>query len=199
MTPTVEAITQVAQMAQASQAGVASAASVGLPAAWTLLDLLLAVGLGVSVLVGVWRGLLTEVLALLGWAVAYFASQYLGAGVGLHVPVGAPGSRVNVLAGMVVVFALTWLVWAVLSWGLREILKASGLSGTDRLLGAVFGLMRGLVVALVVVTLVQMTPLAQSELWRSSRSVGWMQTLMQGLRPILPDQVLQFLPESGPT
>ncbi|MCH8179240.1 MAG: CvpA family protein [Proteobacteria bacterium] len=205
MPPTVEAITQVVQVAQVAQlaplaqASQASAVGAGLPAAWTLLDLLLAVGLGVSVLVGIWRGLLTEVLALLGWAVAYIASQYLGADAGQHVPVGAPGSRVNVLAGMVVVFALTWLVWAVLSWGMREILKASGLSGTDRLLGAVFGLMRGLVVALVVVTLVQMTPLAQSELWRSSRSVGWMQTLLQGLRPILPDQVLQFLPEPGPT
>jgi len=62
------------------------------------------------------------------------------------------------------------------------------------MLGAVFGLLRGVLVALVVATLVQMTPLAQTELWRSSRSVAWGQVLLEGLRPILPDQVLQFLP-----
>lgn len=189
MTPTVDALMQVSQVAQASQPT---------PSAWTLLDLVLAVGLGVSVLVGAWRGLVTELLALLGWAVAYFAAQFMGPDAGVHLPVGEMGSRMNVLAGMVVVFVLTWLGWAVLSWGLSQIVKASGLGGTDRLLGAAFGLMRGVVVALAVVTLVQMTPLAQSELWRSSRSVGWIQSLLQGLRPILPDQVLQFLPEPHP-
>ncbi len=184
MPPTADTFSQVAQ-----------AASSALPPTWTLLDLGLAVGLGLSVLVGAWRGLLTELLALLGWGVSYFAAQFLGPDAGLHLPVGEPGMRMNVLAGMVVVFVLAWLGWAVLSWGLTQIMKASGLGGTDRLMGAAFGLMRGLLVALVVVTLVQMTPMAQTELWRSSRSVGWMQTLLQGLRPILPAQVLQFVPE----
>lgn len=167
-----------------------------MPSTWTLIDLVVAAGLAMSVLVGLWRGLLTELLALLGWAVAYFAAQYFGPQTGLLLPVGEPGTRTNVLAGMVVVFVVSWLGWAVVSWGLRQIVQASGLGGTDRMLGAVFGVMRGLVVALAVVTLVQMTPLAQSELWRSSRSVGWIQLLLQGLRPILPEQVLQFLPET---
>lgn len=196
MNPTVDALNQVAQVAQVAQAS--SQVLPALPASWTLIDLVVAVGLGVSVLVGAWRGLLTELLALLGWAVAYFAAQFLGPDTGLRLPVGEPGSRMNVLAGMVVVFVVTWLGWAVLSWGLTQILKASGLGGTDRMLGAVFGLMRGLLVALVVATLVQMTPLAQTGLWRSSRSVGWSQVLLEGLRPILPDQVLQFLPGPEP-
>jgi membrane protein required for colicin V production len=165
---------------------------------WTLIDLVLAAGLAMSVLVGLWRGLLTELLALLGWAVAYFAAQYLGPDTGLRLPVGEPGTRMNVLAGMVVVFVVTWVGWAVVSWGLRQIVKASGLGGADRMLGALFGVMRGLVVALAVVTLVQMTPLAQAELWRSSRSVAWIQIGLQGLRPILPEQVLQFLLEAAP-
>ena len=193
MTPTVDALNQAAQVAQA-----ASPVLPALPASWTLIDLVVVVGLGVSVLVGAWRGLLTELLALLGWAAAYFAAQLLGPDTGLHLPVGEPGSRMNVLAGMVVVFVVTWLGWAVLSWGLAQILKASGLGGTDRMLGAVFGLMRGVLVALVAATLVQMTPLAQAELWRSSRSVGWSQVLLEGLRPILPVQVLQFLPGPQP-
>lgn len=169
---------------------------------WTLIDLAVGIGLGVSVLVGAWRGLLTELLALMGWAVAYFSAQFLGPDAAPHLPVGEPGTRMNVLAGMLVVFVLTWIGWAVLSWGLTQILRASGLGGTDRLMGGVFGLLRGLLVALAVVTLVSMTPLAQAELWRSSRSVEWIQLLLQGLRPILPDQVLQFLPaqplQTGP-
>ncbi|MBH1987919.1 MAG: CvpA family protein [Burkholderiales bacterium] len=161
---------------------------------WNLVDLGLLLGLAISVLVGIWRGLVTELMALLGWVVAYLAAQFLGADVGRHVPVGEIGSRTNVVAGMAIAFMLTWITWAILTWGITQILKASGLGGADRLLGAVFGLMRGLIVALALSSFVSMTPLAQAESWRASRGVGWLDAALQGLRPILPPEVVQFLP-----
>lgn len=165
---------------------------------WTWIDLALAIGLAVSVVVGLWRGLLTELLALLGWVVASVASQVFGVDAAAHVPVGEPGSRVNLLAGMAVVFVSAWIGWAVLSWGLVQVVKASGLGGTDRLLGALFGLLRGLLVALVLVALVNLTPLAESQPWRTSRSVAWLDVALQGLRPVLPPEVIQFLPTTPP-
>jgi membrane protein required for colicin V production len=163
--------------------------------AWTLVDLALAVGLGLSVIVGAWRGFVTEVMSLAGWGVAYFAAHWLGPAGATMVPVGEPGSRLNMLAGMVVVFALAWLAWALISWAVSQMVRATVLSGPDRLLGAGFGLMRGVVVALVLVTLVSMTPLATWQPWQASRGVAWLEVVLQGLRPILPAQVVKFLPE----
>lgn len=174
----------------------ASAANVLATSPWSIVDLVLLVGLGLSVVVGAWRGLITEVMALMGWGAAYIAAQWLGPSVAQQVPVGEAGSRLNVLAGMLVAFVLAWLVWALISWALAQMVKASALSGTDRLLGAAFGCMRGVVVALALVTLVSMTPLAQWEPWHASRGVAWLQVLLQGLRPMLPEQVVKFLPES---
>jgi membrane protein required for colicin V production len=111
------------------------------------------------------------------------------------VPIGQPGTRLNVIAGMIVVFALVWLTWALISWAVIQVVRASALSGPDRLMGAVFGFVRGVVVALAVVTLVSMTPVAKWEPWKASRGVAWLQVLLKGLRPVLPEQVLQFLPE----
>lgn len=165
---------------------------------WTWIDLAFAIGLTVSVVVGVWRGLVTELLALLGWVVASVASQVFGVDAAAHVPVGEAGSRINVLSGMALVFVSAWVGWAVLSWGLVQVIKASGLGGTDRLLGAFFGLLRGLLVALVLVALVNLTPLAQSQPWRTSRSVAWLDVALQGLRPALPPEVIQFLPMPPP-
>ena len=162
---------------------------------WNLIDLVLLIGLGLSILVGAWRGLLTELLALMGWAVAYFSAQWFGPLGATMVPVGTPGSRLNLIAGMLVVFVLAWLLWALLSWGLSQAMRASVLSGSDRLLGSFFGLARGVVVALVVCTLVNMTPLARWEPWQASRGVAWLQIFMTGLRPVLPEQVVKFLPE----
>lgn len=162
--------------------------------AWSLVDVALALGLLMSVIVGAWRGFVMEALALLGWAVAYFAAQWYGPEGARLVPVGQPGSRMNLISGMLVVFVLAWLAWALISWVLAQLIKASVLSGPDRLLGAGFGLVRGLVVALVVCTVVSMTPVQRWEPWQSSRGVAGLQILLTGLRPVLPEQVVKFLP-----
>ena len=48
--------------------------------------------------------------------------------------------------------------------------------------------------ALVVVTVVRATPLAQWEPWLASSGVQWLEMVFQGLRPVLPEQVIEFLP-----
>lgn len=166
-------------------------------AAWSIVDLALAMGLLLSMLVGLWRGLLTEVLSLLGWVVAYFAAQWWGPGVGRTLPVDEPGSRLNALAGMMAVFLAAWLAWALMSWALRQIVSASGLGGTDRLLGGVFGLARGLLVALVLYTLISMTPMTDWAPWKASRAAPWLASMMDLLRPILPGEVVKYLPASA--
>ncbi len=163
----------------------------------SFIDLVLGLGLLVSVALGAWRGLLTEMLALAGWGVSYFSAQWMGPSTGSHLPIGEPGTRLNLLAGMLVAFVLTWLLWTLAAWLLRQIVQASGLGGTDRLLGGVFGLMRGLFVILVIVTLVSMTPLREWGAWQASRGVNWTLGLLHGLGPMLPDQVVQFLPKQG--
>ena len=166
----------------------------GLGPVWTWLDIVLLAGLLGSVLLGAWRGLLTELLALMGWVVACLSARFLGADVARHVPVGEAGSQLNLVSGMVVAFVLAWLAWAILSWGISQLIQASGLGGSDRLLGAIFGLVRGLLAALAIYVLVSMTPAAQADSWRASRGVAWLGTVLQGLRPILPSEVVQFLP-----
>lgn len=165
--------------------------------AWTLVDLLVGLGLLLSMFVGLWRGLVVELMALFAWVVAYFLAHWYGGEMAVHVPVGVAGSSVNHAAGMVVVFVLAWLAWAMVSWAAGKVIRASVLSSTDRALGAVFGLIRGVVVALVVCTVVGMTPLATWDVWQSSRSVAWLNVLLKGLTPLLPEQVVKFLPEQS--
>lgn len=162
----------------------------------SIVDLALLLGLLLSMLVGLWRGLVTELLSLIGWVVAYFMAQWFGPQVGATLPIDEPGSRVNVLAGMMVVFLATWLGWAVLSWAVRQIVKASGLGGADRLLGAMFGLLRGVLVALVLYTLACMTPIVEWAPWQASRGVPWLHEGLEVIQPLLPPEVVKFLPSA---
>lgn len=157
-------------------------------------DLSLLALLLVSVIVGLWRGLLFEVMSLAGWVAAYVAAQVFGAQLAPQLPFGAPGSAVQVAAAFVIVFVLALIVWSLLSSLLRRLIQASPLSGLDRMLGGAFGLLRGVLIALVIVTVVQLTPFGKSPDWQASSGVVGLQTILAGLRPWLPAEVVRHLP-----
>lgn len=163
---------------------------------WVDVALLSMVGL--SVAVGLLRGLLAEVLSLLGWVVAYVVSRRYAADFAAHVPVGAPGSPINVGVALGALFIIVLVLWGVLSWLINKLIRASVLSGTDRALGGVFGLGRGIVIGLVVATVVNMTPLSREPAWQASQGAAWLQVVIDGLRPLLPEAIDRHLPPAGP-
>ena len=156
---------------------------------WTLLAVL-----AVSVVVGLVRGFVFEVMALMGWIVAWFGSQYLAREVSPHIPVGAPGSAGNMAVAYVVCFVGILLVWALMARLVRMLIHATPLSVPDRLLGAGFGLLRGGVLLLALATVVALTPAAQSKPWQRSEGARWVDAALAGLKPLLPDEVARYLP-----
>lgn len=156
---------------------------------WVLLGIL-----GLSVLIGLWRGLVFEVMSLLGWVVAYFAAQWFAPAMSMHMPVGSPGSALNHAAGFAVTFLLVLILWALAARLVKMLITASPLSVTDRVLGAGFGLLRGLVLLLAIATVVAMTPVARSPAWSGSYGAAWLSVMLQGLKPVLPVEIAQHLP-----
>lgn len=157
------------------------------------IDWLFLAVVGLSIVVGIVRGLLYEVMSLLGWVVAYVAAQAVGATVAPSLPIGAPGSGPNLAAAFIVVFVAVLIGWSFITWLLKQLIQASPLKPLDRGLGAVFGLLRGVLVALVAVTAVTLTPLAASPAWQAAHSVAAMQAVLAGIRPWLPADVARHL------
>lgn len=156
---------------------------------WALLAVLL-----VSMLVGIWRGLMFELMSLLGWVVAWFGAQYLAAEIGPWLPVGSPGSAVNALAAFVVGFVGILVAWALLARLIRVLVHATPLSMPDRVLGAGFGLLRGAVLLLALATALALTPAAQSTPWQQSEGARWLGAVLGGLKPLLPEEMARHLP-----
>jgi membrane protein required for colicin V production len=150
--------------------------------------LLLSLGLGL------WRGFVLEALALVGWVVAYFAAQWLAPQWAPHLPLGEPGSSLNYAAAFAVAFMAVLIGWGLASRVLRLLVNATPLRGADRVLGAAFGLLRGVLLLMVLATLVAQTPAAESEPWSRSQGVQWLAVAIQGLKPLLPPDIAQFLP-----
>jgi membrane protein required for colicin V production len=156
-------------------------------------DIGLIVFITLSVIVGLVRGFVFELLSLAGWFVAYFVALWFTPQLQSYVHVGEPGSALNYGATFACVFLASLVIWSLAARLVRMLIRATPLSLFDRLLGAGFGLLRGLVVLLVVATLVSVSPLSQSAAWRQSRGAVWLATALQELRPLFANEVSQHL------
>lgn len=158
------------------------------------IDLVMLGVLLLSLGLGLWRGFVLEVLALIGWVAAYFAAQWLAPQWAPHLPLGEPGSNLNHGVAFALAFVAVLIGWGLASRVLRLLVDATPLRGADRVLGAAFGLLRGVLLLMVLATAVALTPLASSPDWHRSQGVQWLAVAMQGLKPLLPPDVAQFLP-----
>ncbi len=155
--------------------------------------MLAAVLLG-SIALGLMRGLVCEVLSLLGWVVAYGLSLALAPHIAPWIPVGAAGSALNHSAALVLGFVTALFAWTLASRIVRWVIAASPLSVPDRLLGAGFGLLRGVVLLLAIPTAVLLTPAAQSPAWQSSVAQPWLKAAVVRIRPLMPPEMARWLP-----
>lgn len=123
--------------------------------------------LALSVLVGLWRGLISEVLSLATLLVAVWAAWLLGPSVaGRMTFIDLPAVRTA--AGYAVCFILVLVLGALVRYLAHRLLATAGLSGTDRMLGMAFGLVRGVLLVCVMVFLAQFTVLTRDPPWQQS-------------------------------
>lgn len=122
--------------------------------------------LAVSVLMSLIHGLVRELLALASWVVAFLAAQFFAVDAALLLPAAVSNPSLRLLAAFAVIFLVTLVFMSLLAMGLSRLIKNAGLGGTDRLLGAVFGLARGLAIVMMVVLLAGLTALPKQQAWR---------------------------------
>jgi len=149
--------------------------------------------IALSILVGAIRGFVKEAFSLLVWAAAFLvAFQYSGAlALQLESHIELPSARTSLaFAGL---FLSVLLVGGLLTYLVGKLVEKTGLSGTDRLLGGVFGGIRGLILILVLMLVAGLTPVPQDPWWQQSRSIQSLMPLAEWSAQFLPDYILEHL------
>jgi membrane protein required for colicin V production len=157
-------------------------------------DWILLAVLGLSLLLGMWRGIIQEVLSLVGWVAAFYVSQMYAPMAAAWLPMEGSSQMLRYAAGFVVVFIAVLIGTALVSWVIKKLVSAVGLGPLDRLLGSVFGLMRGVVILLAVTVFVGMTPMRDTEAWKQAQGAQWLQQFLHVLKPVLPADFGKYLP-----
>lgn len=136
-------------------------------AALTVVDYIILGIVAVSAVIGLVRGLVREILSLAIWLAAFTLALVFADEAAAQLGAAISNDTVRLVAGFLLVFSLVLVAGAVLQWLIGKAIESTGLTGTDRLLGFVFGSARGALVCLV--ALVAARPLVgEEEWWRTS-------------------------------
>ena len=157
-------------------------------------DWILLAVLGLSFLLGIWRGIVQEVLSLVGWVAAFYVSQMYAPMAAAWLPMEGSSQMLRYAAGFVVVFVAVLVGTVLVSALIKKLISAVGLGPLDRLLGSLFGLMRGVVILLAVTVFVGMTPMRDTEAWKQAQGTQWLQQFLHVLKPVLPADFGKYLP-----
>ena len=139
-----------------------------------------------SAMWGAWRGLIYELLAIANWLVAAALTGLLAPLVAEWVPFLAGNGLLAVSVRYVVVFVVFIFVGGFIASLVRRVISNSGLRPADRSLGAIFGLVRGVLVLSVLTFLVFAFGFQAEAWWQSSVGAHWLSAGLQTLKPLLP-------------
>jgi membrane protein required for colicin V production len=146
-----------------------------------------------SMLLGLVRGGVKEILSLSAWILAFMMAKYFAESASVFVPAFITTPAIRYLAGFVLVFIAVMALSMLLTVLLAESLKAVGLGLFDRLLGFIFGTIRGLFIVTTLVLLAGLTALPKTELWQQSYFVAMFVKLAVISTPWLPDSLVKYI------
>ena len=149
--------------------------------------------LGLSALIGLMRGLVAEVLSLVVWVAAFVVATLFGTDVAALLENAISLAVVRISLGYAICFFGVLLIGALVRFAARRLIWSTGLSGIDRLLGVLFGFVRGVLVVTLVVFLVGLTAMTRESWWQQSALLPQFQATAAWLGQNIPANVTDHL------
>lgn len=155
----------------------------------TVFDYAVLTILGLSIILSVWRGAVRELLALASWVIAFLAAQAYAPAAAAYLPASVENASLRMLAGFAGVFLVVLVSMALAALAISKLVRAAGLGPVDRMLGAVFGLLRGMLVVLILVFVCGLTAAPRHPAWREAMLSAPLEAAASSVKAFLPDEL----------
>ena len=152
----------------------------------TWLDYAVGAVLLFCILLGLWRGLVREVVSILGWVIAFLAANLFAGPLGQALPTDIPTPELRVAVAFVAIFVCSLIVTTLIGLLLSKMVKAVGLEGLDRTLGALFGTAKGVLILVAIALLAGLTNAPRQSYWRDSIAGEPLARCALAFKPLLP-------------
>lgn len=156
-------------------------------------DIVILAIIGVSSLISLWRGFLREVLSLLAWVLAFWVAFSFTSWLAPMLEGTIEVRSIRFILGFTALFVVTLLGVSLIGHIIVKLLGKTGLTGTDRMLGLLFGMLRGGLVVLLLVLVAGLTQLPQDPWWREARLLAHFQRAALGVKGYLPESIAEHI------
>jgi membrane protein required for colicin V production len=134
-----------------------------------LFDVVLILLFLVFAVIGVWRGLVRELVSLLTWAAAAAAAWFFAADVAVLFKNVTADIALRQTLGFVVIFVTVFIVGTALGFVLHRVVnRSAGFRTVNRAAGAVIGIVRGAVIVVLVFLLAGLTSVPKQPWWKEA-------------------------------
>ena len=162
------------------------------------IDILIAIVLIFSVVVGIVRGFVKEAISITALLFAIWAALNLGPGVGEISDSWLSSKELQTWFGRILVFVLILAVGGLIGWGLAKLVRLSVLSGIDRLVGGFFGAARGVLFVALFILAGEFAGFSNDGWWKKSKLLPHFEVVAEWIMVMAP-QGYDFLVPDGPT
>jgi membrane protein required for colicin V production len=159
----------------------------------TIFDYLVLFILGCSGIIGLFRGLVKEMVSLVSWVLALIVANAYGADLAALLPQAIPGQAMRLIIAFIALFIGVRLLMMLLAIALDSLIAAVGLTLADRALGGLFGFLRGVVLVVAVVLLCGMTDIPRQDFWKNAQLRPAVESTARELIPFLPDNIARYI------
>lgn len=171
-----------------------------------IIDIIIAVALTLSIIIGFVRGFVKEAISIATLVIAIWASLYFGPALGGISESWLSAPELQIWFGRILLFAVILAVGGLLGWGISKLVRLSVLSGVDRFLGSMFGAIRGILLVALFVIAGQLSGFDNDRWWLQSRLLphfevvaDWIKVMApKGYELIVPDEIADELPVDLP-
>lgn len=146
-----------------------------------------------SAAIGVYRGFIRETLSLIAWILAFWAAFSYAEPASARFAPYIESPQLQVVAAFSALFVVTLLVLSAISYLLYRLLRVSGIVGTDRILGGLFGVVRAVVLVAIVLLLARLTAYPQSVWWKESLLIEQLHPVVVFFEDLLPPDIAKHL------
>lgn len=157
--------------------------------AFAWIDVVILALIALSAILSLFRGFVREAVALITWLVALWVAMAFYEDLATILSQWIPVPSAQKITAFAVLFICVLLVGAIINFLAGRLVDKTGLTGTDKMLGIVFGVARGGVIVAILVLLAGLTPLPQDPWWQDSQLLGYFQELALWLRNYLPSEI----------
>lgn len=138
------------------------------------------------------RGFVKEALSLVTWIAAFIIARTFNPNLQTLLVDMIDTVVLRAVVAFAILFIGTLIVGAIINNLIAVLVKMTGLSTTDRLLGVIFGVARGIIIVVVTIALLRVTPLVEDTWWKDSIMITKLQVLEQWSRSVFESQFSVF-------